>query len=197
MVPRRWFLIILIFSCHWLSACGPLTIKDASTRSFLPIKRGVLELHRDVAIPAHRTRIFFQDGRLLSGINEYHPHCQLRVRNILEQTQMVQADRFAIDKVFGTLDEVVSNEPVRLAAAGASHIAGGGGGGGNGESRLMYSYFMALHSERQPQVTYFVCGGAFREPAFTDYPSLQDIRTAMGDYATLKLDQNKQNSRIK
>jgi hypothetical protein len=53
---------------------------------------------------------------------------------------------------------------------------------------------MALHSERQPQVTYFVCGGAFKEPAFTDYPSLQDIQTAMGDYATLKLDQNAQNS---
>lgn len=194
MIPGRWFLFILMLSCHWLSACGPLTIKDTSTQSFLPIQRGVLELHQDVAIPPHRTRIFFQDGRLLSGIDEYYPHCQLRVRDILEQTQMIQADRFTIDKVFGTLDEVVSNEPVRLAAADVSHIAGGGGGGGNGESRLMYSYFMALHSERQPQVTYFVCGGAFKEPAFTDYPSLQDIRTAMGDYATLKLDQNEQNS---
>jgi hypothetical protein len=188
MITRPWLLITLLFSCLWLSACGPLTIKDTTTQSHIPIQRGVLKLHQDVVIPARRTRIFFQDGHLLYRINEYYPHCQLRVRNILEQTQIVQADRFTIDKVFGTLDEVVSNEPVRLAAAGATAIAAGGGGGGNGESRLMYTYFMALHSDRQPQVTYFVCGGAFKEPAFADYPTLQDIRTAMGDYATLTLD---------
>jgi len=194
MTPRRWILIAFLFSCHCLSACGPLTIKDTTTQSFIPIQRGVLELHQDVIIPANRTRVFFQDGRLLYGINEYYPHCQLRVRDILEQTQTVQADRFTIDKVFGTLDQVVSSGPVRLAAAGSTVIAGGGGGGGNGESRLMYTYFMALHSDQQPNVTYFVCGGAFEEPALTEYPTLQDIRTAMGDYATLTLDGNNQNS---
>jgi hypothetical protein len=109
------------------------------------------------------------------------------VRHISEQAQPVQADRFTIDKVFGTLDQVVSSDPVRVAAVGA--IAGGGGNG-NGESRLMYTYFMALHSDQQPHVTYLVCGGAFEEPAFADYPTLQDIRTAMGDYATLTLDRN-------
>jgi hypothetical protein len=178
---------MVMLSCHCLSACGPLTIKDTTTQSFIPIQRGVLELHQDVVIPAHRTRIFFQDGRLLYGINEYYPHCQLRVRHISEQAQPVQADRFTIDKVFGTLDQVVSSDPVRVAAVGA--IAGGGGNG-NGESRLMYTYFMALHSDQQPHVTYLVCGGAFEEPAFADYPTLQDIRTAMGDYATLTLDRN-------
>jgi hypothetical protein len=176
-----------MFGCYCLSACGPLTIKDTTTQSYIPIQRGILELHQDVIIPANRTRIFFQGGRSLYGINEYYPHCELRVRDISEQTQTVQADRFTIDKVFGTLDQIVSSGPVRVAAAGATIIASGGGGG-NGETRLMYTYFMALHSEQQPNVRYFVCGGAFEEPALAAYPTLQDIHTAMGDYATLTLE---------
>ncbi len=191
MIPRRWFLIAFSLSCHCLSACGPVTIKDTTTQSFTPLQRGVLELHLEVVIPANRTRVFLQQGRLLHGINEYYPHCQLRVRNILEQAQTVQADRFTFDKVFGTLDQVVSSDPVQVAAVGAAVIAGGGGnGGGNGEGRQMYMYFMALHSEQQPQVTFLVCGGALVEPAFAEYPSLQDIQTALGDYATLTLEPN-------
>jgi hypothetical protein len=57
----------------------------------------------------------------------------------------------------------------------------------------MYTYFMGLHSDRQPHVTYFVCGGAFEEPALADYPTLQDIQAAMGGYATLTLDENDTN----
>jgi len=192
MIPRRWILMACLLSCHCLSACGPLTIKDTTTQSFTPLQRGVLELHQEVVIPANRTRVFLQQGRLLHGINEYYPHCQLRVRNILEHAQTVQADRFTFDKVFGTLDQVVSSDPVQVAAVGATVIAGGGGGngGGNGEGRQMYMYFMALHSEQQPQVTYLVCAGALVEPFFADYPSLQDIQTALGDYATLTLEPN-------
>ena len=190
MIPRQWIHIAFLIGYLCLSACGPLTIKDTTTQSFIPIQRGVLELHQDILIPANRTRVFLQKGHILYGINEWYPHCQLRVRNILDQAQNVQADRFTIDNVFGTLDQVVSSDTVRVAAAGSTVVAGGGGGngGGNGEGRQMYTYFMALRSEQQPQVTFLVCGGALLEPAFAEYPSLQDIQTALGNYATLTLD---------
>lgn len=183
-------LAMVFFGCQCLSACGPLTIKDTATQSFIPIQHGVLELHREVVIPANRTRVFLQKGRPVISINEWYPHCQLRVRNILAQAQTMQADRFTIDKVFGTLEQVVSNDPVRVAAAGTTVVAdgGGGNGGGNGEGRQMYTYFMALHSDQQPQVSFLVCAGALLEPAFAEYPTLQNIHEALGDYATLTLD---------
>ena len=88
----------------------------------------------------------------------------------------------------GAEDTIVSSDLIRLAAAGGTVIAGGGGnGGGNGETRLMYFYFMGLHAEKQTNVTYLVCGGALEDPAFADYPTIQEIRAAMGDYATLIL----------
>jgi hypothetical protein len=189
MIARHWMFIPFLFG-GCLLACGPLTIRDTAKQEFVPIEGGILELHREVVIPAQRTRVFFQDGRASYGINEYYPHCELRVRDISEQSQTVQADRFSIERVFGSVDEIVSSGGIQLAGSvGTTLILGGGGNGnGNGEMRLMYTYFMALHSDRQPHVTYFVCGGAFEEPALADYPTLQDIRTAIGEYATLSLD---------
>ena len=65
--------------------------------------------------------------------------------------------------------------------------SGGGDGGGNGEGRLMKIYTLYLHSDRQPDVLSLVCGGAFNFPALALRPSLQDIETALGGYATLQL----------
>ena len=178
---------MLLITFHWLlSACGPVTIKDTATQSYIPIEGWILELHQNVVIPAGRTRVFFQDGRLLYAINEYKPHCQLRIRDISEQSQTVQAGRFTIEKVSGSVDEVVSNDPILLAAASTTVIAGDGGDG-NGENRLIYLYFMGLHADKQPHVTYLVCGGASEEPFLANYPTIQDIYTSMGDYATLIL----------
>jgi hypothetical protein len=192
MLYTRLTLIAFILALHWLLlACGPTTIKDTTTQSYMPIQGWILELHQDVVIPPGRTRVFFQKGRMLYGINEFEPHCQLRVRDISEQPQPVHSDRFKLDKVFGTVDQIVTSGHIRLAAAGVTVIAGGGGnGGGDGESRLVYLYFMGLYSEKQPHVTYLVCGGALDDPAIADYPTIQDIRTSLGNYAMLILPGN-------
>jgi hypothetical protein len=146
----------------------------------------MLELHQDVTIPSSHTRVFFQEGKLVYGINEYKPHCQLRVWDISKQPQSVHADRFSIEKVFGTVDQIVSNTRIRLAAADAAVITDGGGDGdGDGMSQLIYFYFMKLHADKQPNVTYLVCGGALDDAAFAKYPTIQDIGASMGDYATL------------
>jgi hypothetical protein len=183
---RLTFLTLLSIFLWLLSACGPMTIKDMTTQAYIPIQGWILELHQNVVIPPGRTRVFFQGGRQLNAINEYEPHCQLRVRDLSEQPQTVEADRFTIDRVFGNFGEIVHNDRIRLAAAGVTGVAMGGGDG-NGENRLIYFYFMGLHADRQPYVTYLVCGGASEEPALARYPALQDIHASMGGYATLIL----------
>ena len=186
---RRAVLVILFFCGHWLlSACGPMTIKDEAKQSYISIEGWTLELHQEVVIPPRRTRVFFQDGRLLYGINELRPHCQLRVRRISDQPQVVRADRFSIDTVFGARDQIVLNERMLMASADITVIvADGGNGGGNGEGKQIYLYFMGLRAEKQPNVTYLVCGGALEDPPLAEYPTIQEIRTSLGDYATLIL----------
>jgi hypothetical protein len=186
MNNNRFNLIGFLVVLPWLlAACGPTLIKDATTRSYVPIQGWTLELRQDVTIPPNRTRVFFQEGRVSYGINEYEPHCQLRVRKISEQPQSVRADRFSIENVFGANGQIVSSDRIQLAAAGAAVVMGGGDGGGDGPSQLIYFYFMGLHADKQPNVTYLVCGGALNDAALARYPTIQDIRTALGDYATL------------
>jgi hypothetical protein len=183
----RWIIITTLFSFGWLlSGCGPMTIKDTTTQSYIPIQGWVLVLQRDVVISPGRARVFFQGGRLLSAVNEYEPHCQLMVRDISEQPQTVHAGRFTIDRVFGNSGEIVHSDYIRLASAGATVIADGGGDG-DADGRLIYFYFLGLHADEQPNVTYLVCGGALEMAAFARYPTLQDIQAALGDYATLIL----------
>ena len=184
---RLRLLSILLASLWLLSACGPMTIMDASTRSYIPIEGWILELHRDVAIPSGRTRVFFQAGRVLYAADEYQPHCQLTVRNLSDQPQTIHADRFVIERVFGKLGETVSSDSVRLAAASATPVLIADGGNGNGEGPQIYTYHMKLNSEDQPHVTYLVCGGAADFPALADYPTLQDIHTSLGNLAGLVL----------
>lgn len=174
---------LLIILQALLTACGPVTIRDTDNQLNIPIQDWQLVLHRGVTIPANRTRIFLQNGRLVYGINEFEPHCQIRVKTIAEHTQTIAADQFRIERVFGTEDQVVTSGRIRLAANGGMVMAGGGNG--NGESRIIYLYFLTLKSDKQPQVSFLVCGGLLDEPPLADYPSVQDIRRSLGDVAEL------------
>ena len=185
MLYKRLSLITFLLTFPWLLlACGSMTIKDETTQSYIPIHGWVLELRQNVTIPPGRTRVFFQEGRLLYGVNEYKPHCHISVREITEQAQTVYTGRFTIEKVYGRDGEVVMRDLIRLAAVGSADFMADGGNG-NGEGMKIYSYIMKLHSDIQPQVTSLVCGGVADYPAFADYPTLQDIYTSIGDYAVL------------
>jgi len=185
MLYKRLCLITFLLTFHCLLlGCGSMTIKDEATQSYIPVQGWVFELRQDVSIPAGRARVFFQEGRLLYGVNEYKPHCHISVRNITEQAQTVYAGRFTIEKVYGRDGEIVMNDLIRIAAVGSADIMADGGNG-NGEGMKIYSYIMKLHSDNQPQVTHLACGGVADYPAFADYPTLQDIDTAIGDYAVL------------
>ena len=169
-----------------LVACGPLSIRNEATRSYVPLRNASLELHRDVVVAPERARVFFQDGVVLPGINEYRPHCELTLRKLADRPQTIQADRFTVERVSADIVHVVTSGAVVVAVNAEFRLAGGGGGG-DGEGRLMKTYILYLHSDRQPEVLSLVCGGAFNLPALATRPSLEDIQTALGYYATLEL----------
>lgn len=179
----------VILTVLLLAACGPLVIRDDARREFVPLRNGVLELHRDVDIPPERARVFFQRGQLQPAASEYHPHCELTVRNLVDKVQTIRADRFIVTSVTGDTVHVASSENVVIAVNVDIQLTSGGGGdsGGDGEGRQMKAYIFHLHSDRQPDVLSLVCGGAFDIPAWAARPSLQDIAHALGDYATLVL----------
>ena len=181
---NRLLLLCLLFA---LQACTPLTIRDAATSTYVPMQTGSLELHREVRFPRERTRVFFQDGEILSSINEFKPHCQLEIGPLRDEVQRVRPDRFEITRISTRIDPVVMVQQVRLAAVGMGVGAFFGGVDG-GVTRQAQAFLFRLHSERQPQVRQLNCGGAFEDPGLAQWPTLQDIARALGGYATLVFD---------
>ena len=182
----RWLIGVLLSGIAFLPACGPLTIKNEDTGSYVPAHRGKLELHQDVVVPPGRARVFFQAGKVGSGgINEFRPHCELTVKTLMDEPQTIHADTFTIDRVSRSIEQVVMSKRVLVASLIDFQLANGDGG--NGESMQMHIYIMNLHSDEQPLVQYLVCGGAFDEPALARGPTIQDIAAALGTFATLEL----------
>ena len=160
------------------------------TRDYVPLSNASVELHKSVVVPSGTTRVFFQEGVVQTATNEYRPHCELTVRRLTERPQIIHADHFSVERVTSDIVHVAASGGVVVTvSAGFQLISGGGGGdsGGDGEGRLMKIYTLYLHSDLQPNVLSLVCGGAFNLPAQATRPSLQDIETALGDYATLQL----------
>ena len=168
-----------------LQACRPVSIRDTTSQSFIPIKGWTLILHQDITVAAERTGIYFQDGALMNRVNEFRPHCQLKVRLLLQKPQTIYTDHFTVTRVLGSEEEIAIAGHILLAAAGKTALARGGDGG-DGPIRLMYVLNMRLHSEKQPNVTWFSCAGAIDEPYLAAYPTLQDIRASIGSYATFE-----------
>lgn len=167
-----------------LAACGPLQIRDTQTGNWVPFQGGTLKLHRDINIPAERTRAFFQDGAQVSRINEFKPFCQLEVTSLRTDTQTVLADSFAITRVGGKTATVVATDTIMVASLDNVAWLDSRDGGPLRVTEILY---FQLRSDRQPEVRELACGGAFDSPGNADAPTLQEIVAALGEHATLAL----------
>jgi hypothetical protein len=112
-----------------LAACGPLLIRDEAARGYVPLRDASLELHRDVVVPPERARVFFQQGVVQPGINEYRPHCELTIRNLADRPQTIHADHFTVERVSADIVHVVTSGDVVVAVNVEFQLTSGGGGG--------------------------------------------------------------------
>jgi len=146
-----------------------------------------VELQRDLEIPADRTRVFFQRGKLLPGgsFDQYYPSCDLEVRTLQPEAQLVEKDRFMVTRVEYGQEAVarVEGEALQVAAIGIGIGSGGGLWWDRGESIFRYVRIW-LHSERQPDVMRLTCRGAWEDYFRASPPNDVEIRIALGDIIT-------------
>jgi len=179
--PHLLLPAVLLF----LTACQGGALPRPGGTLFEQLSGGQFTLHRDISIAPGRVRVIFQEGAASYGASEYKPRCELEVRDILETPQTIPAGSYRIGEVIGMQRYV--NRPsgrIMLAAAG-------------GPVRLvddsssewyMYTYQMQLLSDQQADAPTLTCGGAYNYPYFARHPTLQEMREALGDYATLTVD---------
>ena len=136
----------------------------------------VLVLHQPLVIAPTYARIYFQNGQVAPAINEFIPHCQLQVRQVLPVPQSVYPDEFTIVRV--------SYGVIEMAAIPGLQWAHGVGGG---TSDIMKVQRLRLHSKTQPDVLNLICAGALDTPLLARPPSVSEMRAALGSYAGLRL----------
>jgi hypothetical protein len=140
-------------------------------------------LHKDITIVPGRVRVIFQEGVLAHAASEFEPHCELEVRKIREAPQTVPAGSYRIGTVRGDIHYVRHlHNKLMLAALGDMTLASD-----SSSEWYMYAYHMTLLSELHQAAPTLICGGAFNYPFYADYPGMQEIQEALGDYATLRL----------
>lgn len=138
-------------------------------------------LHDALVIAPHQARVFLQDGNVVGGLNEYHPHCSFEVRKLSEQSQTIQPDTFVVSRVQHLIEEVVMLQPVLVAALG-NNLAFQD----YSPSDIFRGFHFWLRSEAQPDVLRMTCRGALAPPWEALLPSPEEINMALGEKATLK-----------
>ena len=172
---------LLLCAVMGLSACQSGFQVSTGGNNFEKLSPTSFVLHQDVRIPPRQAHVAFQRGASEPGAGEFAPHCELAVRQVLEDAQTVRAGVFEITGIHGVTRYVNRrNMELQLAAADGFQLLADDTG-----EWIMLAYQFALHSDGQPDVLYLLCGGAYGFPYFARYPDLEDIRLALGEVGSL------------
>jgi hypothetical protein len=174
----------MLYVLLFLTACQSGALPRPTGTLFGQLTGGQFTLHREVSIAPGRVRLIFQEGTASQGASELQPRCELVVRRLLETPQTIPAGNYRIGKVRGMQRFVARpSERIMLAAAGKPiRLADD-----TSNEWYMHTYIMQLLSEQQEDAPTLVCGGAYNFAFYARFPTLQEMRVALGDYATLTL----------
>jgi hypothetical protein len=171
----------LLFAVMGLSACQSGFQVSTGGSNFEKLSATSFVLHQDVRIPPRQAHTAFQRGAREPGAGEFAPHCELEVRQVLEEAQTVRAGVFDITGIRGFTHYVKRRtKRIQLAAADGFQLASDDSG-----EWIMLAYHFTLHSDEQPDVMHLICGGAYDYPFYARYPDIEDMQLALGDAGSI------------
>lgn len=168
-----------LFAALLAQGCAAPTIVDENSHLYPPPVGTEIVFNTDVPIRPDRARATIQRGAIAPAVHPFDIWCQLEVRDVMPVEQTVRADTFTLHKVSRETTQVVQiDPPQRVASAGVD---------GGSYSDVTQIWHLWLSSPRQPNVRRLSCGGVFDSPSRAQYPSVLEIRAALGPVATLRL----------
>ncbi len=163
---------------------------------------GTLTLNRPIPIPQDRARVFFRDGDLQPSGANLGPSCGIEIRTIPRAgPHVIPAGSFTIARVQTLWTQVAHRDlgrdpgrnlvpdpggypdPVRLQLASATD--------GGGTPLIQEGYHLWLAGGPDSDVMRLTCLGMLDEMWRARPPTLEEIRGALGDLATLELPANR------
>jgi hypothetical protein len=159
---------------------------DASSPFYKVPEGSVIALHQALELRPGTTRTWLQFGQAVgSSFDRYAPNCNFESWTIdHDRSRKILPGAFVVRRIQNVREEVVRvDAPRRFAAL---RLADGGIDGG-GPSMVYEGYHLWLENPQQPDVRRLTCRGAFADPWEAYPPSIEEIRAALGQLATLRL----------
>ncbi len=188
---RRFITWTGIASLALLSACNfslsPRTIGGVPLSD-----TASLTINEQISIKPENTRVFIQDGIVVSQFNHYKHNCNLEVRKRDDNNfQFINPGSYRIHSIQNTLEQVVRFNPgetVNLAFLDSEGQIPGLllAGVDDSPSDIYLGMHFYLEGE-DSNIMRLSCRGALAPPWDAQPPTLAEIRQALGNLATLQM----------
>ena len=160
------------------SSCSNSPVKDPDSYLYSVPVGSTLTLNKPITIQANLARQFFQSGQpvLEKDLNIYYPHCSIVMNTLVKSNRTIQPTTFEIYKVLD--DEELAQQYI-LYAANLLNL-------NDGPTIVGYATYYFLRSADVPDIRSLECI-QWNDPVDVEYLSINEVRSAIGDYFTLKL----------
>lgn len=166
-----WVLVVSLL----LTACQALDYEGQAPAYRIPTGT-VLELHQDLIVPPGQAGVNIQ-GTAIGDRYRYDAVCRLEVLTVDDSPRPVRTDHFTVERV-GREWEIFSSR-----ASGLRYVALFER---DGPHLLLFTTFMYLRSERQPDVFRLACGHLQNSDQNPRHLTVAEIRATLAPVMTLQ-----------
>ncbi|MCP3665786.1 MAG: hypothetical protein GY696_25370 [Gammaproteobacteria bacterium] len=159
-----------------LTACFSNQIHDQGSPYYQYGPATQVVLNQPLEVPGGRTRIFLQNGKPVTGVDQYVPNCVFEIRDLSQVPRSIEAESFGVNRVEYNYTQVVSSVQFRLASRLWRW--------NDRPSITRYIRFWLL-SEQQPGVMHLTCYGSFADMHEAYPPALAEMNVALGDWGQI------------
>ena len=159
---------------------------DPDSRYYMPPVGTVVRIHEKLTVPPGWARVFLQRGEAVSysHMDLYYPSCNFELYTVADRPQSIQPGSFTMIHVARRDEEVAGVGFIRYASL---WLVADSGVDSGGPSMIMRTVRMKLESDEQPGMYMLTCRGALDNPPDAREISINEMRFALGDKATILL----------
>jgi len=166
-----------------LFACQTQPYAENSPYYRIPVGSSI-EVTQALTIPANTARVYIQYGKPVDyqSVDQYEVHCWVFSWKVLEENQTVKPGNFIVTRVQEFEEFVYRDNKIQLASITKTRFQDIHGGA----TAIEYKTVLTIHSDMQPNIRRLVCNH-WEDPIDARHLSLAQIRTALGEIITIKL----------
>ncbi|MBT8439578.1 MAG: hypothetical protein KJO91_07600, partial [Gammaproteobacteria bacterium] len=167
------------------TSCSFIATKDPQNQSHHKVSK--VRVNESITVPPGKTRVFFQDGKIVSQFNHYKPNCNIEVRLREDKNlQSIKPAEFQIVSIKQSYEQVVNFN--RFQQIKLAHVSISGHQGmvslfdNNHDVYRGYHFYL---SGRDENVYRLSCRGVYA-PAFEAWlPTFDEMKQSLGDVINL------------